>query len=312
MARNTPSNDVITRGKFTARRIGDDLRWGVGTIQPQAAFASDERQRELVQVVLENIEEVAAAEKPYSSCTDGRVPVKLLSGEPVPVREQLVGTDTMTFFHMAEALGPRFYKDPTAPLARRIQEVVAFMHDNGLKPSTHVACGAAAGYVPINQNLVDFAANPLFAARQQSLLPEGVYDETVRRELIAGYQDRLQRGMYDEWSDTMIMDAVRRVSGEYAIAELQDDGRGVHGHVEEQIVRIKVDGVAINEAKVTAVTNGREVFGENDTRMERNARLIAQGDDDAYRIALMAAEDFTDGGHGTLAKNLPTYVVTAA
>jgi hypothetical protein len=218
----------------------------------------------------------------------------------------------MLFFHMAEALGDRFYKDANEPLAERIQEVITFMRDNGLVPCTHVACGAAAGYVPINENLVHFTAEPAFVARQKALLPADVYDETLRAQITQGYQDRLDRGVYADWSDALLMEAVKNVSGEHAIAELNDDDRGVHGHVEEQIVRLQLDGLAINETQVCARTSGREVFGVNDARLQRHAELLSRGVEEDYKIALMAAEDFTDGGHGTLAKNLPTYIVARA
>ena len=295
-------NIVITR-------IDDDLTWGVGSIQPQTATQDDVAQEQLLEAVVASLSKVSATELSYSSCTDGRLPIKLLDGEAVPVREQIVGTDTMLFFHMAEALGNRFYKDANEPLAERIQEVIAFMRDNGLVPCTHIACGAAAGYVPINDNLVTFTAKPAFIARQKTLLPEGVYDEAIRAEITKGYADRLARGVYADWSDALLLEAVKEVSGGHAIAELNDDDRGVHGHVEEQIVRIQIDGMAINEAQVSARTGGREVFGVNDLRLQRHAELLSRGQDEDYKIALIAAEDFTDGGHGTLAKNLPTYVL---
>ncbi|HYH74749.1 MAG TPA: hypothetical protein VD735_02195 [Candidatus Saccharimonadales bacterium] len=308
---DTASVQEVQIGDFIVTRIADDLSWGVGSIQPQDGLNNDADQQRLIETVIASLSRVNAAELAYSSCTDGRLPIKLLDGEAVPVREQIVGTDTMLFFHMAEALGSRFYKDPNEPLAERIQEVIAFMRDSGLVPCTHVACGAAAGYVPINENLVRFTAEPKFAARQQALLPEGVYDESLRATITKGYQDRLERGAYADWSDALLMEAVKTASGDHAIAELNDDQRGVHGHVEEQIVRIQVDGLAINETQVCARTSGREVFGVNDLRLQRHAQLIGRGQEEDYKIALMAAEDFTDGGHGTLAKDLPTYIVRA-
>ena len=308
---NTLAIDALCKDGICFRQIRDSLDWGVGAIKPQPEHAGEGAQRMLVQAVSDSLEEVAETEKAYSSCTDGRLPVKLLSGEPVPVREQIVGTDTIQFFHMAEVLGARFYKNPDAPLAERIQAVVDFMHENGLQPSTHIACGAAAGYVSIIENLVTFTREAPFIDRQRMLLPADVYDEVIRHKITAGYQDRLKRGLYDGWSDQLITDAVQRTGGERAIAELNDDGRGVHGHVEEMIIRIQVDGLAINEAKVASLTRGREVFGVNDLRMRRNAELLGRGQDEDYRMALMAAEDLTDGGHGTLASFLPTYVIRA-
>jgi hypothetical protein len=92
---------------------------------------------------------------------------------------------------------------------------------------------------------------------------------------------------------------------------LRDDGRGVNGHVEELIARIQVQGVAIDEARLAEHTGGRGVFGENDTRLLALAELFGRGRDEDYRIAYMAGEDFTDAGHGTLASNLRTVVITA-
>jgi hypothetical protein len=73
--------------------------------------------------------------------------------------------------------------------------------------------------------------------------------------------------------------------GQLAARKIADDlsyGLGVHGYVEEAIVR-----------------------------MERLARLFARGNDHDY-IAMMALEDFAGAGHATLAKDMSTYVVTLA
>lgn len=301
----------VTSGRFTAQPITDDLSWGVGQIQPDAGLTSADSQHELTEAVLKSLAVVNESERQYSSCTDGRAPVCLYNGEAVPVREQLVGADTMLIFHMAEVLGSRFYKNPDAPLAERFYEVVLFIKENGLVPCTHIGCGAAAAYVVIVRNLADFTADERFIARQKALLPEGVYSDELREQITDGYKDRLGKDLYKAWNDQLAMDAVKAESPDRAIAELNDDGRGVHGHVEEQIIRIKCDGVATNELQVVARTGGREVFSVNDNRMIRLAKLMGRGHDEDYRLALMAAEDFTDGGHGTLARNLPTYIITS-
>lgn len=304
--------DAVTHGSFVATPIDDDLSWGVGQIEPDEQYHGKGTQQQLTQTVLDSLAVVNKVEKRYSSCTDGRVPVRLHNGEAVPVREQLVGADTMVVFHMAEALGARFYKDPAAPLADRLLEVAAFLHENGLMPCTHMACGAAGAYVQIVQNLLAFTEDERFVNRQKALLPEGIYSDELRQKLNKGYKERLEANRYEGWSDQLVMDAVHAHSPDRAIAELNNDGRGVHGHVEEQIIRIQVDDVATNEMQVIARSNGREVFSVNDIRMRHLAELMGRGHDEDYRLALMAAEDFTDGGHGTLAKNLPTYVITAA
>jgi hypothetical protein len=300
---------TIVLNGFTATPIRDDLSWGVGAIKPQAAYESTD---DLVQAVLQSLTQVTSDEQPYSACTDGRLPVRLLSGDAVPVREQLVGADMVSAFYVAESLGARFYQNPLAPVADRVREVTAFLQANGINPSSHVGCGAAAGFVTITGNAIIFNKDEQFAARQQALLPDGVYDAELHEEMLAANQARLNGNVYDGLSADVFLAAVEAISGKQAIAELQDDGRGVHGHVEEAIVRVQVPGYAIDEAKVAALTDGREVFGVNDARMERMARLFGRGTDDDYRIALMALEDFADCGHGTLANSLPTYIVTLA
>jgi hypothetical protein len=302
--------DAVQHGSFVATPIKDDLSWGKGQIEPEEAYTGTETKQQLVQTVLDSLAVVNNVEKRYSSCTDGRVPVRLHNGEAVPVREQLVGADTMVVFHMAEVLGGRFYRDPKAPLADRLQEVAVFLHENGLLPCTHIGCGAAGSYVQIVQNLIEFTKNEQFNTRQKNLLPEGTYSDTLREAITKGYEARLQNGAYEGWSDQLVLDAVHKESPDRAIAELNNDGRGVHGHVEELIIRIQVDDIATNELQVIARTGGREVFSVNDVRMRHLAGLISRGHDEDYRLALMAAEDFTDGGHGTLAKNLPTYIIT--
>jgi hypothetical protein len=301
-------NLQVVKNGFVAQPIRDGMQWAVGAIQPQ----TDDTQahRALIEAVLDSLTKVTNDQAAYSACTDGRLPVRLLSGDTVPVREQMVGADMVSAFYVAESLGDRFYHDPAAPVADRVHEVAEFLKENGVMPSSHVGCGAAAGFVTVTENAAMFAADAAFTARQQALLPDGIYDETLHARMLAENTKRLARNAYEGLSADVFLQAVEAVSGKQAIAELKDDGRGVHGHVEEAIIRVRVPGYAVNEARVAEVTNGREVFGVNDVRMERIARLFGRGTDEDYRIAYMALEDFADCGHGTLAKDLPTYVVT--
>jgi len=309
---STAQNASVQAGGFTASRIQDDLSWGQGAIQPQAAYTSPDDQQALLQAVLQSLEPVAEAELPYSACTDGRLPVKLMNGEIIPVREQMVGADIVSAFFVAEVLGAGFYKDASAPVTERVADVAAFLHENGLLPSSHVACGAAGGFEPIVRNILAFAGDGRFTARLQALLPDGTYSPALQSELAAALQALLDAQAYAGLSAQIFLDAVESVSGQRAIAELHDDGRGVHGHVEEAIVRVRVPGYAINEAKVAELTGGREVFGVNDNRIEKLARIFGRGNDSDYRKAYLALELFADAGHGTLAKDLPTYVVARA
>lgn len=305
------SIDGIQLGSFIARQIDDDLDWGEGSIQPQSAFSAQSDQENLITAVLSALEPVSAKEQPYSGCTDGRCPVRLLNDETIPVREQVVGADIVSAFYVAESLGSRFYKNPDAPVAERVREVAEFLHDNGIMPSTHTGCGAAAGFNAITYNAFKFAGKPAFLARVQALLPEGVYDAKLHDAMLKDNDERVDRNIYKDLTADTFVAAVEAVSGKRAIAELKDDGRGVHGHVEEVIVRVRVPGYALNTAKLAELTDGRQVFGVNDGRMEKLARMFGRGNDDDYRVAYMALEDFASTGHGTLAKNLPTYVVTS-
>jgi hypothetical protein len=301
--------DKMRFGKYIAHGITDTLVWGQGAIQPQSLFAREDDQRTLLQAVLSSIEPVTDQELAYSACTDGRIPVRLLSGEAVPVREQMVGADIVSAFHVAETLGASFYKDPNAPVARRVADVAAFLHKNGLQPSSHVGCGAGTSYAAIVGNIVSFNKTSKLAQRVQALLPEGVYDERLYKEAVQQGADQLKKSAYQDLTLETFINAVEQTSGKRAIAELKDDGRGVHGHVEEQIIRLRVAGHAINEAKVAELTAGREVFGVNDSRLERLASLFARGNDKDYRISYLALETFADAAHATLARDLPTYVI---
>ncbi|HEX7963191.1 MAG TPA: hypothetical protein VF466_01230 [Candidatus Saccharimonadales bacterium] len=303
-------DEVVTRSGLVAHRLTDDMSWGVGDIRPQPDRASPEDQRELVHAVMEHLKPVTQGEAAYCTCTDGRLPIRLVSGERPPVREQLVGADIVSAFYVAEALGKRFYADATAPAAVRVLDVAHFLHENGWLPSTHMNCGAASGFLEIVQNSIRFSRSPKYRTRLRMLLPEGVYDPELQEDIIADIQERLDGGAYKDLTADTFVSAVRQVSGDHAIVEIKDDGRGVNGHVEEMVMRILVDGKALSTVDLAKATHGRQVFGVNDLRMARLARLFARGNDQDYRTARIALEDFASAGHGTLAKNLPTYVIT--
>lgn len=303
------SFDNAVAGTLTAQRLDDTLAWGQGSIQPQADYATPQDERALIETALSCIEPVTDSEQAYTACTDGRCPARLLSDEQVPVREQLVGADIVSAFYVAESLGERFYKDANAPVAERVKEVATFLQANGFNPSTHVGCGAAAGFAVITENAVKFAEDPAFMARLAALLPEGVYNEALHQAMLKGNQTRIAQNAYKDLSADTFTAAVQSVSGKHAIAELKDDGRGVHGHVEEAIIRLHTPGYALNTAKLAELTNGREVFAVNDNRMDKLAQIFGRGQDADYQVARMALEDFASTGHGTLAKDLPTFVV---
>ncbi len=305
--------DELRVGKFVAHHISDDLDWGQGDIRPQSSFIDQDDQRALLTAAMESIEPVTKQELAYSACTDGRMPVRLLDGEMIiPVREQMVGADIVSAFYVAETLGASFYKDPEAPVASRVKDVAMFLQANGLIPSSHISCGAATHFKMIVGNVIRFTANPAYVARLQALLPGGIYTPELHDLILKATKQRLENGAYEGLTAQTFIDAVEAWGGKHGIAELRDDNRGIHGHVEEQIIRLRIPGHGINECKLAKLTDGREVFGVNDNRIERVARLFGRGDDKDYRIAHIALEDFVDAAHGTLAKDLPTYVIEEA
>jgi len=293
-----------------AWRSNDKLQWGVGAIQPLVDGDDAASQEALIAAVLECLEPVTETELPFSACTDGRLPVQLSDGTPVPVREQMVGADMVSAFYVAEILGERFYKDATAPVADRVVEVANFLKQNDIEPSSHIGCGAGAGFEAILKNIIAFSKDDSFLDRLASAVTTKVYDDQLQETIVKATQARLDANVYEGLSVQTFLDAVKEVSGTHAIAELKNDGRGVSGHVEEAIVRLRRPGFGVNVTKLAEITDGRQVFVVSDERLETLAKLFGRGKGDDYRTAYLALENFADAGHGTLAKRLPTWVIT--
>ena len=224
----------------------------------------------------------------------------------------MVGGNLIAAFYMAEALGDRFYQDPTAPVEQRIAEVGGFLIANKRYPSGHPNCGMGANYAAVAENEAQFEKHPsgLFVARNKLFLPEGVYDEKLRANMIAGNERRAADGTYDRLDPQMFVDAIEQLTGKHGLAELEDDGRGVHGHVEDIIARLRVGNRAVNEAKLDEMTGGREAFVVNDDELDDLARMFGRGNDEDYAIARMAGEGETNAGHGSLSKGLPTWRIS--
>lgn len=310
----------VERNGFVATLDPDTMAWGQGAITPRPEFASLEQQTELLRAVLDNIKPVAPQELAYSSCTDGRRPRLLESGESVPVREQLVGADALTFFSMHEALARYLYGNSNS--RPRLMESFSLsmqrLQKQGIYGSSHINCGAGAGFAVINQKLVhDFSANEDFRSRTKRLAPAGVYSKARFDELTQNTSGRLVKYKAD-WQPDEMLNIVRSMSGKRAVARLQAGENGHSGHVEEMIIRQRVAGHAIDEAGVFDQTGGREVFGVNDNRIKMLAGLAVKqlpstGDRaELLALAQLSGEIWTNSGHGTLAKDLPTYYVTAA
>jgi hypothetical protein len=294
---------------YVARFVGEKMHWGLGSIEAQDF--TDVEKGEIAQRAIDSLIQVDEAQMPYSGCTDGRLRLRLGDGSAAPVREKLVGADTVTAFHMAEALGSVFYgKLDTAPLADRVRFVTDFLVQSGLKPSTHgPSCGAAASYPVIVENAIRLHETPGFTERQRLLLPE--YNTDIQKRNIERYSQRLSKGLYDDWSEDLIRSAVLDTTGQKGVKELLDDGKGVHGHTEVLIARIKPRGVTLGATLFAAQMGGLEVFTVNDARQQHLAQLFGRGDlaEQDYLTAINASEDFQDAGHATLSRNLETLVI---
>jgi hypothetical protein len=213
----------------------------------------------------------------------------------------------MPAFVMAEALGPRFYGNEKATVEERIDEVCAF-----IKPSTHNGCGAAGGLVPVLNNLVRFATttdNSNFIERQKKFVP--VYNAGLFSRMVQSMGARIAAGAYEGYSDALVTTAVKKYTGDHAVANYRDDGRGIKGHRERAIARIQgVSGITINANMLAGMDEENpQVFVNNDARLERLASMFGRGHDEDYATAYMAGEAFSNAGWGTLGKNLPTIIL---
>lgn len=299
---------------FVAQFVGDNMEWGLGNIVP--IKGNEGTLPELAKTALSCIEKVGSSELRYSCCADGRRPEHLLTGEQAPVREALVGDDAIVGFWMAEALGRSFYGDPTAPVEDRLEEVFDFLHESGFDVCTHLACGMATHLLAVKQNAIKLHETvPAFNERNRLFIPSDVFDQKIADGLMNDEKKRLSANLYEGYSPEMVVRLVQAAaySGNYAVTELRDDKRGVHGHVEELIVRIgrEINGYAVNEQRLFDTTNGREVFSSNDSRVERLARAFSRGGRDLdYVKAYIAGEQATNAGHATLSRGLPTIAIT--
>lgn len=298
-------------GRFEARFLAQPATWMAGAISGRT-FASDEERVAYVTDVLDAIEEVAEAEQCYSTCTDGRKRLKLEDGANVPVREQLVGTDTMAAFVAAESLGAHFYGDDLyKPVEVRIRKVVQHLLDNNYRPTAHVACGAAGGFTTVINRSTQFIKDRNYVQRLAQLTG-GIYSDTLHHLIVGSYQSRLDSGVYEGYQDGLVTAIVLEMVGPQAVEYYEDDNRGVHGHREQAIVYLDqtMQGLALNPNSLAAATDS-QVFGINSSRIDAIARVMSADEQHGidYLTARLAIEDFSCAGHGTLASNMETLVI---
>lgn len=298
--------------RYSAEFLPYSASWMAGAIVGKQ-FADDTERRSFVIDVLNSIEEVSEDEQTYSTCTDGRKRLKLENGSPVPVREQLVGTDTMAAFVAAESLGSHFYgNDLYSPVDVRIRRVVEHLLANNYRPTAHISCGAAGGFTTVINRATQFITQPAYTQRLERLA-DGMYSDTLHHLIVGSYQSRLVSGVYEGYRDGLVAEIVLEMVGSQAVEHYEDDGRGVNGHREQAIVYLdrSMQGSAINPNTLIASIDS-QVFGVNSSRIDALARLMS-GDNNRdidYLTARLAIDDFSCAGHGTLATGMETLVVS--
>ncbi len=309
---------IVSRdGKYAAEFLDQPNSWMTGTIIGKK-FINDGERSDFACAVMEYITKVSKEEQQYSTCTDGRKRLRLDDGSPVPVREQMVGTDTMTAFVAAEALGTHFYGDDLyAPVERRIAKVIDHMITHNYRPTAHISCGAAGGYTTVINRATQFIKDPAYAKRIHRLTG-GMYSDTLHHLIVGSYQSRLVSGVYEGYRDGLVAEIVLDKVGPHAVEHYDDDDRGVHGHREQAIVYLDqtMQGFAINPNALIE-HNDFQVFGVNASRADAVASLMSgETKSDSHNInyltARLAIEDFACAGHGTLAAGMQTIIVSRA
>jgi hypothetical protein len=278
--------------------------------------------------VLESVEPIPEGEAKAAECTDGRRRIALLDGSSVPVRPQMAGANLGTAYYIVKTLG---LVPPGLSPRGEVMWTGEVLTDLGYVTCAHHGCAACAGHLQVRRNVVEFGKDKRFIARKRLLLPQGVFDQDLHNEMMA--QAAAQLAQETEGPVLQdFLDAARYRGGERAISVLLNDKRGYEGHVEGGIARVRVSGYAINERTFALLTGGRinteapsqyvaggdEVFGQNDVEAWQLAvdlaRYLYQGQsrmDSATleRAALMAGEDWASGVHGTVARDIPTWVI---
>jgi len=308
---------AIRVGDYIAEPLDDDMSWGMGAIDHPPADAAENQQ--LTAAALTTLTEVEPSEQALSICTDGRFLLTTESGLLVPVRPQLVGASMVMGFAMAEAAGEAFYGDPTKPIDERAEQTADALVAAGIMPSTHIQCGAKKGFRDIQSNIVyltDYSPRAAAYRERNEVLLGDSYSPVSDVAFLDALRERSgdDEYGYDTNTPDVLSRAVANATGPDGTYSLVEDDRGVHGHVEKAVLRLRpeVGQVALDTRLLARLTNGDQVFGNNDGQLDVLAKAIGGDDAEVVSLARHAGEHFTNGGHGTLAKNLPTWVIRLA
>lgn len=297
---------IVSNSVFTARRIGDRLDFAVGSIGADA-LRTDESETARMQDVIDRVVEVAPTQQRHSNCTDGRMPDVLDNGAPVPVRPQTVGENLGLGFYVMEGLG---LLPKGIPADEGVFWSAHELKEMGFVPDAHRACAACLGYVTVKENGVRFDGDLRFHRRQMQTMGAGAYDSGTQYSLMDRQRAQLKKpGYYNNLTLDTFLDAATAIAGPEAVGSYVDDGRGVHGHVEDAVALLKTPGYAIDNRALNAT--GGEVFGGNLDVIDNMAAAIVQRyGGRLFGPARQLGYTFTNSGHGTLlTPDSPTWVV---
>lgn len=283
--------------------LPDRATWGEGTIV--APELTQEQLRVMAEAAQKSLVVVTDNDLRMSGCTDGRFREGLLDGNEAPVWQKTVGTDLLTGFAMAEAIGRPFYVDLVeAPVMKRIEFFANFMKENGDNPTAHEECGARKGFPVIVGNAIRYVdQNSPLLARVGYFGGEMVSDEAISQ-----VSHELSGRDYEGWDAGGVQKIVERLSGTKAVKKLATPhDHPNHGHEEFAEIRLETPGIAFSARKYIGemqqsgdpILEGSNAFSNNDDRVRELARMIA--DNPAQEaLALTAGLLYSEAGWSTL------------
>lgn len=283
--------------------LPDRATWGEGSIL--APELSHDQIETVARAAQDSLVVVSGDDLLMSGCTDGRNREGLLDGTEAPVWQKTVGTDLLTGFVMAEALGRAFYGDMVdAPVMERIAFFANFMKNNKDNPTAHEGCGARAGFPTIVSNLVRFVDEKSPLVAQAKLFGgNAVSDDTV-----LSVAQELPSRDYTGWDPDAVRRLVVDLSGPGAVKRLSaPHDHPNHGHQEYAKIRLWTPGVAFSarkyiemmQASGDAALAESNAFSNNDDRVFRLASMIADGPEQEA-LARTAGLLYSEAGWATL------------
>lgn len=285
--------------------LADRATWGEGSII--APELTEQQLGTIARAAHESLVVVSEEDLTMSGCTDGRYREGLLDGSEAPVWQKTVGTDILTLFAMAEALGRSFYGDVVdAPSMERLSYVANFMKQNGDNPTAHEACGARGGFPAIIANAHRYVVekSPLLG-RAQSFGGGIVTDRTI--DVVSS---EWPSRSYEDWDPEKVQEMVVGMSGLKAVKKLATPhDHPNHGHEEFAEIRLFTPGIAFSarnyieamRASGDPILEGSNAFSNNDDRVFDLAKMVADTPEQEA-LARTAGLLYSEAGWATLGK----------